>query len=424
MISVEEALEKVLAQIDTLPEEERPILECLGQVLARDVSSNINIPPLDNTAMDGYAVQAKDTLGAAKNTPRFLRVIETLAAGAVSRQAVTPGTAIRIMTGAPIPRSADSIVIFENTDEPLRQESTGDRQTPGKIGVLMEAKPGDNIRRAGEDVTRGQMVLKQGTVIRPAEVGILASLGLSRVAVIRRPVIAVLATGDELTEIGEPLSPGKIYNSNTFSMAALVLRYGGIPKFLGIARDNEKSLIDKIHQASDADMLLTSGGVSAGDYDIVKDILAREGEIGFWTVRQKPGKPMAFGIIRGKGPHGETRNVPHLGLPGNPVSSMVTFELYVRPAILKMMGKQKLAKPMIEATMEEPAKNSDGRRVFARAIVTRHDGKYFARLTGAQGSGILTSMSRANGLVIVPEDRDKVDAGEMARVIMLDWNEE
>ena len=237
-------------------------------------------------------------------------------------------------------------------------------------------------------------------------------------------MMAILATGDELVDINQPLPQGKIYNSNTYSVAALVLRYGGIPRILGIALDSEDSLVAKLRQGLDADMLITTGGVSAGDYDVVKDILAKEGEITFWTVRMKPGKPLAFGTIRGGSKVGTVRNIPHLGLPGNPVSSMVTFELFVRPAILKMMGKKNLAKPTVEAVLENSIVNRDGRRILARAVVRERNGRYFARLTGPQGSGILTSMSSANGLVIVPEDKEKVAVGDMVQVMMLDWSEE
>ncbi len=242
--------------------------------------------------------------------------------------------------------------------------------------------------------------------------------------VVRRPVMAILATGDELVALNQPLPPGKIYNSNTYSVAALAQRYGGIPKILGIALDSEDSLVAGLRQGLDADMLITTGGVSAGDYDVVKDILAKEGEITFWTVRMKPGKPLAFGTIRGSSKAGVARNIPHLGLPGNPVSSMVTFELFARPSILKMMGKKNLAKPTVEAVIENPVVNSDGRRILARAVVTEHDGKYFARVTGHQGSGILTSMSLANGLAIIPEDKARMEAGDVVQVMMLDWSEE
>ena len=419
MISVEEALDKVLSYVEVLETEAVPILEAMGQVLAGDIASRIDIPPLDNSAMDGYAVRAGDTQGASGQSPRLLRVIDTVIAGSISQQEVTPGTAIRIMTGAPVPGGADSVIRFEDTDEDRRQGSD-----TGEIGVLCEVNPGKNIRRAGEDITRGAITLRKGTVLRPAEVGVLASLGMSTVEVIRRPVVAVLATGNELVDIDQPLPAGKIYNSNTYSVASLVRRYGGIPRILGIALDSEASLLDKLGQGLDADMLITSGGVSAGDYDMVKDVLASEGEITFWTVRMKPGKPLAFGTFRGVAKNGKPKRVPHLGLPGNPVSSMVTFELFARPAMLKMMGKKNLAKPVVEAVMEEPAVNTDGRRLYIRAIVTRRDGQYYASLTGPQGSGILTSMSLANGLVIVPEDTASVKAGEVVKVIMLGWDDE
>jgi len=415
VISVEQAFEKILSYAPVLEPEQAPILDTLGQVLAEDIFSDINIPPLDNAAMDGYAIRARDTAEAGSKTPAVLRVIDTVIAGAISTKEVVPGTAIRIMTGAPVPKGADAVVRFEDTDETERKGAA-----QNEIGVLCKLKPGANIRRAGEDVVKGSLILKKGTVIRPAEVGVLASLGKSQAPVIRRPVVAVLATGNELVEVGKPLPPGRIYNSNTYSVAALVKRYGGIPKILGIALDTEKSLIEKLRQGQDADMLITSGGVSAGDYDMVKDVLAKEGEITFWTVRMKPGKPLAFGTIKG----GKGRSIPHLGLPGNPVSSMVTFELFARPAIFKMMGKKHFAKPAVEATLEEPIANTDGRRVFVRTIVEKRGGKFYARLTGPQGSGILTSMSLANGLVIVPEDKAEVKAGEVVNVMMLDWNEE
>jgi len=418
MISVEQALEKILSHVDVLEEEQSPILGCLGQVLAEDVYSDINIPPLDNSAMDGYAVRARDTYGTSRQSPRFLRVIDTAAAGTISKFEVEPGTAIRIMTGASVPKGADSVVKFEDTDEAQRKGASDE------IGILCEVETGLNIRRAGEDITKGSIVLSRGTVIRPSEVGVLASLGCSTVTVIRRPVVAILATGDELVDVSQPLPPGKIYNSNTYSVAALILRYGGIPQILGIALDREDSLVASLRQGLDADMLITTGGVSAGDYDVVKDVLAKEGEITFWTVRMKPGKPLAFGTIKGTSKAGIARNIPHLGLPGNPVASMVTFELFARSAILKMMGKKNLAKPTIEAVIESPIVNSDKRRIFARAVVEKRGGQYLARLTGPQGSGILTSMTLANGLVIVPEDKARVEAGDVVQVMMLDWSEE
>jgi molybdopterin molybdotransferase len=413
MISVEEALEKILSYINVLEVETKPILECDGLVLAEDIRAYINIPPLDNSAMDGYAVRAEDTLGTNIQSPRVLKVIGMVVAGAIPKYEVIHGTAVRIMTGAPIPKGANSVARFEDTDEPKRKKDSR------KIGILCEVKAGLNIRLAGEDIANGSPVLAKGTVLKPAHIGLLASLGRAKVSVIRRPRVAILATGNELVEINKTLPPGKLYNSNSYSMAAEVLHYGGIPIVLGIALDRKYSLTTKLRQGLKADMLITTGGVSLGDFDLVKDMLEKEGQISFWKVRMKPGKPMAFGAFRSG-----NRNIPHLGLPGNPVSAMVTFELFVRPAILKFLGKTKFDIPTIDAVLEDTIINEDGRRIFARAVVEKRNGSYFARTTGPQGSGILTSMSLANGLVVVPENKPAVKPGDRVKVMMLNWSGE
>jgi molybdopterin molybdotransferase len=418
MLTVEEALKKILAEVHVLEAESVPIMESLGQVLAEDIISNINVPPRDNSAMDGYAVRAEDTKGASKKTPVTLKVIDTVIAGGISQKVVTPGTAIRIMTGASLPKGADGVVQFENTDD-IKNKDVSSNQSPKQVKIFTEAKIGQSIRLAGEDIAKGKVILRKGTVIRPAEMGLIASMGRSRIKVTRRPVVAVLSTGNELLEVDKPLTEGKIYNSNTYSIAGLVKRYGCIPKILGIARDNEKDLMQKLKQAQDADMLLTTGGVSMGDYDVVKDILARDGKMVFWKVRVKPGKPLAFGKIKGK-----NKDIPHLGLPGNAASCMVSFELFVRPALLKMMGKSNLVKPTVEAIIENTIVNDAGRRIYDRAIIEKRDGHYYARLTGPQGSGILRSMSLANGLVLIPEEVKQVKKGDTVQALMLDWNEE
>lgn len=420
MISVEEALEKVLSYVEVLEPEQKPILDCLEQVLAEDIYSTIDIPPLDNSAMDGYALRAKDTRGASEASPRYVVVVGEVAAGSMPTKEVRPGTAIRIMTGAPLPEGADAVVRFEDTDEVNRKSSGGDLS---QIGILCQAKKGLNVRGRGEDIAKGNLILEKGRVLRPQEIGVLASLGRSTALVIRRPIVAVLATGDELIGVDQPLAPGKIHDSNTYTIAAEVSRYGGIPKILGIGRDTVRSLTEKIDRGLDADMLITSGGVSKGDYDIVKDVLAEHGEVGFWTVCMKPGKPIAFGVMKKVG-GGKKGKVPHLGLPGNPVSSMITFEQFARPAILKMMGKKILAKPAIRAIIEDDVVNTDGRRLFARVNVTKRGGQYYASVNGPQGSGILTSMARANGLAVIPESSRGVKAGDMVEVQMLDWGEE
>ena len=420
MISVEEALEKILSYVEVLEPQRKPILDCLGQVLAEYIYSTIDIPPLDNSAMDGYALRAKDTRGAGELSPVYLAVVGEVAAGSMPTKEVEPGTAIRIMTGAPLPEGADAVVRFEDTDEVNRKSSGGDLS---QIGILRQAKKGLNVRNRGEDIAKGNLVLEKGRVLRPQEIGVLASLGRSNALVIRRPIVAILATGDELIGVDQPLAPGKIHDSNTYTIAAEVSRYGGVPKILGIGRDSIQSLTEKIGEGLDADILITSGGVSKGDYDMVKDVLAEHGEIGFWTVCMKPGKPIAFGMIKrmeGK----RKKKVPHLGLPGNPVSSMITFEQFARPAILKMRGKEILAKPTIRAIIEDNIANTDGRRLFARVMVTKRGGQYYAAVTGPQGSGILTSIAKANGLAVIPESSKGVKAGDIIEVQMLDWGEE
>lgn len=417
MLSVEEAYQQIISCFSPLDTETVPLVEALGRVLAVDVRSPLDLPPLANSAMDGYAVRRDDIDGAGAGAPRKLAVIGLVAAGQVSSQTVTSGTAIRIMTGAPIPAGSDTVVPFEETDEVQRRDSG---QTLDEIGVLADLPLGCNVRPAGEDVSAGQMVLTAGTPVRAAEVGVLASLGLDSAVVRRRPVVSILATGDELSPAGSPLEPGKIYDSNSFSVAASVLACGGSPRLLGVARDNLEDLRSKLEQTAGSDLVITSAGVSKGDYDIVKDVLTERGEMNFWSVRMRPAKPLAFGHLKGDG----GAAIPLLGLPGNPVSAMVAFEMFARPAIRTMLGHRRLARPKVEGVLTDPIFNYDGRRVYARVEVTRKDGVYYASPAGPQGSNILTSMSRANGLAICPEDMPKKDTGETVEIIMLDWNEE
>jgi len=412
-MEVEEARREILDRIRPLEPETVPLLEALRRVLAADVRSGDDIPPFDNSAMDGYAVRAVDVSQAGPERPVSLSVIGNLAAGTVFTGALRPETAVRIMTGAPLPASADAVIRFEDTDEGL----DGAPQATGRVQVLRAASPGDNVRRAGEDVRQGELVLEPGTLLRPPEIGLLASLGRAEVSVTRRPRVAVLATGDELVDVDQPLAPGKIRNSNSYSNYAQVLRYGGVPLLLPIARDTAADVTARIEEgiALGADLFLTSGGVSVGDYDLVKHVLHNLGHVDFWQVRMQPGKPMAFGHLRG---------VPLLGLPGNPVSAMVVFEQFARPAILKMQGRRQLRKPEVEVTLLDDAKAYGDRVRFLRAIVTQDaEGRWTARLTGPQGSGILSSMVRANGLAVIPKHEGKVRAGTRVRVQMLDWPE-
>ncbi len=402
MLSIEQALEQVLNAFHPLEAERVDIVEALDRVLAEDIHADIDIPPHSNSSMDGYAVLANDTAGASTETPARLRVVGELAAGYVSETQVSPGAAIRIMTGAPIPPGADAVVKVEDT------KADGDW-----VEIFAPALPGQYIRPAGEDVRQGELVLPQGSVVRPQEIGMLATLGQKDISVIRRPRVAILATGDEVVEIDTPLGPGKIRNANSYSNAAQVIRCGGIPVMLGIASDRVQDLTARIRAGlvQGVDLLLTSGGVSVGDFDVVKDVLAAEGEIGFWRVRMKPGKPLAFGRIG---------DVPVLGLPGNPVSVMVSFETFVRPAILKMLGRTDLQRPTVEATLMDEVKRKDGRRHFVRVRVEQQEGEYRAHLTGGQGSGILSSMVKANGFAILPEEWTHAPSGTRVRVILLD----
>ena len=420
MLSVEEARERILSYVSRLNAEDAPLLDSPGQVLAEDLIAGFDIPPLANSAMDGYAVRASDVAGASETSAVVLPVSGTVAAGQLPEGPLAAGTAVRIMTGAPVPDGADSVVPFEDTDEPERRADAS-ASTADSIGILLTAEPGDNVRPAGEDVQKDEIVLSRGSVMRSADVGVAASLGRSHVNVIRRPVVAIISTGNELLEPGQPHAPGKIYNSNAYGVAAAVRKEGGVPRIIGIARDTVESLNDSLDMALDTDMVITSAGVSKGDYDVVKDVLAQRGEIALWSVRMRPAKPLAFGTLSAA----DGRKVPHLGLPGNPVSAMVAFEQFGRPAIHKMMGLPVRNRPTVRAVLDDPIYNHDGRRVYARVTVyLDNGGNYRARSTGSQSSGVLTSMSAANGLAICPDDVGKIDAGETATVEMTNWPED
>ena len=303
MLSVEEAYERVMASFAPLEPVEVPLLEALGQTLAEDVTSPLALPPLANSGMDGYALQGADIAGASQDSPRRLPVVGIVAAGQMPERPVEAGVAVRIMTGAPVPDGADTVVPFEETDEVQRKR---EGRPLDEVVIFSEMPVGANVRPAGEDVSAGELVLEAGTVIRAAEVGVLASLGLDRVRVVRRPVVSVLATGDELETAGSTLSGGKIYDSNSFSVAASVVASGGVPRLLGIARDNLDDLHAKLAATAGSDLVITSAGVSKGDYDIVKDVLEQRGSMNFWSVRMRPAKPLAFGHLRGEGGPGNT----------------------------------------------------------------------------------------------------------------------
>ena len=405
MISVEEALERILSEIHPLLPTQVPLAETAGLALAEDIIAREDMPPFANSAMDGFALRSQDSQPRAGQPPR-LRVTGEVAAGYVAAHAVEEGTAMRIMTGAPVPPGADAVIQIELTKYDGPQSDW--------VEVLQAVAPGNNIRPAGEDMRSGQTILRRGTEIGPWEIGILATLGIAIVPVIRRPQVAILGTGDEVIDIDQPLRPGKIRNSNSYLLEAAAARAGATPVRLGVARDTVESLREKFGQALGSDLIITSGGVSVGDFDLVKNIMAEQGEINFWRINMRPGKPVAFGHI------GQT---PLLGLPGNPVSAAVTFELFGRPVLRKMLGYTRLQRPQVEVIVEDGVKERAMRRHYVRAHVEWREGRFVARTTGNQGSNILTSLLNANALVIVPEGGVEIQPGGTARALMLDWPE-
>ena len=403
MITVDEALDKILSNIYPLGVEKVSSLDALGRVIAEDIYANRDIPPLDNSAMDGYAIRFEDVQKASPNNPIRLEVIEDLPAGFISKKKVEGGKAIRIMTGAPIPKGADAVIPVEVT-----------KKEDENVLILKAAAMGENIRKSGEDVKKGDRVISRGDTIRPAEVGMLASVGRSFVSVYQRPLVAILCTGDELVDVDGELDEVKIISSNSYTLAAQVKDCGAIPIQLGIAKDRKEEIEERLRQGTRADVLISSAGVSVGDYDFIKDVMKNLGmEMIFWKVAMRPGQPLAFGTIVGK---------PVFGLPGNPVSSMISFEQFVRPSLLKMMGHRQLFRPVIEAILKEEIKKIVGRRYFIRGSVSFEKGEYFVTTTGEQGSGILRSMVKANGLIVIPEDQEIVRAGEKVKVQLLDRN--
>ncbi|HUN55910.1 MAG TPA: gephyrin-like molybdotransferase Glp [Smithella sp.] len=401
MIPVEKALKTILAHFRPLGLEKINILDGRGRVIGENIFSPRDIPSADNSAMDGYAVRRADTKGAAKDKPLKLNIIEDIPAGKIPAKKIKKGEAARIMTGAVIPEGADAVIRQEDTKK--------DGQT---VIIYVAAKKGEHIRFAGEDVRKGELIVKKGFILRPAHIGMLAELGRAFVSVYKKPRVAIMSTGDELVDIKTNPGPGKIVNSNSYSLAAQVMECGGIPIMLGIVKDKKTDLRNKFKTAADADLIISSGGVSVGDFDFVKNVM---GEIGnamhFWQVAMRPGKPLAFGAIDG---------VPLFGLPGNPVSAMVSFEQFVRPALLKMQGHKKIFRDMIKAVLAQDLQKKAGFKHFIRAMVKKEKDKYVAYTTGDQGSGILKSMVTANALIVTDENETRLKKGAEVSVQLLD----
>ena len=400
MISVRDALERVLDGLPRLGNEQVALTHARARVLAADIAAPRDVPPFRNSAMDGYAVRSADVATAAPARTVRLRVLETVAAGSVAGAPVREGTAIRIMTGAPMPDGADAVVRVEDTSE------AGEM-----VEIRAAAGAGANVRHPGEDMRAGETVLVPGRVLRPADIGLIASIGLPMVRVARRARVAIIATGDELVDVGEPLGPGQIVNSNAYTLAAAVEEAGGEPLLMGIVRDKPELIHAAFASAITADMVLSTGGVSVGSFDYVRRIL---GDLGyqerFWKVAQKPGKPLTFGTC------GRT---PVFGLPGNPVSSLVCFYLYVLPALRTMMGLDRVHLPSAAATLAETVHKAAGLTEFVRCNLDGPPENYRARSTGTQSSGVLRSLSVGDALIVGPADADELRAGARVRVVML-----
>ena len=398
---LKEAQRTVLEATQTLGLEKVGLLDAMGRVLGEDIIASRDNPPWDNSAMDGFAVRWEDIKQEhAITKPVELKVIEDVPAGKVATKTVGPGQAIRIMTGAPVPKGATTVVKVEET------EPVGDT-----VRIFKEVERGGNIRLQGEDVKKGDCIIAKGTPIRPAEAGMLAILAKSFVLVHQRPRVAVLSTGDELADLDERFDEDKIINSNSYGIAAAVQEAGGIPILLGIAKDQPAALKEKIAHGLNADVLVLSGGVSLGESDFTKAVFKDLGvEMNFWKLAIRPGQPLVFGKIQGK---------LAFGLPGNSVSSMVTFEQLVRPAVLKMGGHRSYGRPVVKAVFQEKFSKRNDRRHFLRGILTREDGVLKVRTTGDQGSGILTSMVKANCLIDVPEEVERLNPGDTITVQVL-----
>lgn len=411
MIKVEEALNTILNSVRGLDTEVVRLTDSLGRTLAEDVLSNFDIPAFDNSGMDGYSLKSSDTIGASPETPKTLKVIEELRAGIISSLEIKNGETIKIMTGAPIPPGADSVIMAEDAERLAFTKKSAVGGQRSTVKIFKEVKAGENIRKAGEDIKGGELVIQRGSLLGPAHVGVLAALGISKIKVTRRPAVAILATGDELIDVKGKVKLGKVRTSNTYTLYSQILNCGGIPVNIGIAKDDLRDLRKKIKSALGCDVIVTSGGVSMGDYDFVKDVLrSLGGKIKFWKIAMRPGKPVLFGMIKGK---------PFFGLPGNPVSSMVSFEMFVKPAILKMLCQKADDRKEVEAILDEDIEKKKGLRFFFRGVTRWENGVYLTRTTGPQGSAILKSMMLANSLIILPEEEEYIKKGSRVRIRFL-----
>ncbi|MCY4538042.1 MAG: molybdopterin molybdotransferase MoeA [Chloroflexi bacterium] len=408
LLNVDSALANILANMKTLPAETVSLSESHNRVIAEDIVSPIDLPPFDNSAMDGYAICSEDSVDADHANPVALSVAMDILAGSAPNRRLEPGQAARIMTGAPVPAGATAVIPVEDTDDDWQKGDSS--PLPAEVRLYRQLAPGENIRRAGENIAAGATVMTAGAVIGPAEIGMLAGIGCPRVDVIRRPKVAILSSGDELVDIYDDLAPGKIRDTNGYTLAALIRQSGGIPIRLPIAKDTMESIRALYRRALETkpDMLISTAGVSVGAADLVKAVMNELGDIDFWRINMRPGKPLAYGTIQG---------LPFFGLPGNPVSTMVTFEVLVKPALAKIAGRP-YKQQTVKAITAGPLK-SDGRRSYNRVILSQENGRIMAQTTGIQSSGALMSMVKADGLAIIPEGVTLAPAGSELDVILL-----
>jgi molybdopterin molybdotransferase len=417
----EEAVKTILKHTRVLEAEEQAVVECTGQVTAEDVCAHLSLPQSDISGPDGYAVRSADIKGAGKDNPVTLRIIETVRAGYLPVNTLKQGTAIRIMTGSVVPVGADCVVRFEDTDEPAN-ENGPNKNNPSLVKIYVSAKPGTSIRPAGSNIRKGLLIVPKGTVIGPTQISALVSAGKERIRVIRRPVIAIIATGDELVNSGEPLAPGKTYSCNTAAMASLVAHYGGRPRILGIARDRETDLVGKIRKGMNADAILTSGGVSKGDYDLVRLVLGQIGELVFTRIKMAPGAAVAFGLVNRRSADGADASIPIFCLAGPPAGCFINFETLARPALLKMRGFSPAA--ISHPTIDAIAADSVSQRMAMAFVRWTHlekvGGEYRVTLNLGEKAGMLASMARANSLTIIPEG-SVVKRGDRIQVLPFDW---
>ena len=409
LLSVEDALNHLLANIKPLPAEDIPLRDALGRVLAQKIRAEEHIPPFDNSAMDGFAIHAQDVQSANPQHPVSLRVVGDISAGSANLEQLKPGSAMRIMTGAPLPPGADSIIPVELTTDPGAMVEKTLKDT---VLVTASVQSGAYVREAGQDVREGSVVLSKGHLLRPQDIGMLAALGVSQPSVYRQPKIALLSTGDELIDVSDALGPGLIRDSNGYSLAAAIEAAGAIPIRMGIAKDDAEMVSNLLSQSVKAgsNLIVSSAGVSMGAYDFVRSVVQSNGHLEFWRVNIRPGKPILFGIFK---------DIPILGLPGNPVSALVTFEIFVRPVIERMRGRTGVVRLNTKARLKHDLK-SDGRESYLRANLQWVGNEYRAELVGSQDSGILSSLVKANALIIVPSGVKSISKGDSVDAWLFD----